>query len=100
ATVQDAVGLARDNPFDLVISDVELPDGTGIELFREINEIRPTQGIAVSGHTDHACVNDCQAAGFAAYLSKPTDVPRLLAAIQKVGRQDVSNPVDPLSWHQ
>jgi CheY-like chemotaxis protein len=86
ACVQDAMELARMNSFDLLISDLGLPDGTGLDLMRQINQLRPTKGIAVSGHGEPSDLRDCKDAGFAAHLTKPTDLPRLLATIQQVAR--------------
>jgi CheY-like chemotaxis protein len=82
--VQDALELARSNPFDLLISDLGLPDGTGLDLMRQVNLLRPTKGIAVSGRGEPRDVRDCEDAGFTAHLTKPTDLPRLLATIQQV----------------
>jgi CheY-like chemotaxis protein len=87
ACVQDAMELARNNPFDLLISDLGLPDGTGLDLMRQVNSLRPTKGIAVSGRSEPRDIHDCQEAGFAAHLTKPTDLPRLLATIQQVSER-------------
>lgn len=85
-SLADALALAHTNVFDLLISDLGLPDGSGLELMRKVNQLRPTKGIAVSGRDEPKDLNDCQDAGFAAHLTKPTDVPRLLATIQQVAR--------------
>lgn len=85
-SVQAAMELARDNPFDLLISDLGLPDGTGLDLMRQVNALRPTKGIAVTGRDEPSDLRDCEDAGFAAHLTKPTDLPRLLATIQQVAR--------------
>lgn len=86
-SVQGALELARAHPFDLLISDLGLPDGTGLDLMRQMNQLRPTKGIAVTGRDEPGDVLDCENAGFAAHLTKPTDLPRLLAAIQQVARE-------------
>lgn len=78
--------LARATPFDLLISDLGLPDGTGLELMRQVNALRPTKGIAVTGRDEPGDLRECEDAGFAAHLTKPTDLPRLLATIQQVAR--------------
>lgn len=86
-SVQGALELARTHPFDLVISDLGLPDGTGFDVIRQMNLLRPTKGIAVTGRDEPNDVRDCENAGFSAYLTKPTDLPRLLATIQQVARK-------------
>jgi CheY-like chemotaxis protein len=70
---------------DLVISDIELPDGTGLELMRELAEARDVPGIAMSGFGSEEDVRLSREAGFALHLTKPIEVARLEAAIQQVG---------------
>jgi len=84
ACAREALDLARHLPFDLIISDLALPDGSGLDVMRQINEMRPTRGIAISGYDDADHVEQSRQAGFAAHLTKPTDLPCLLAAIQSV----------------
>jgi DNA-binding response OmpR family regulator len=73
---------ARD--FDLLISDVELPDGTGLELMRELTT-RGVRGIAMSGFGSEEDFRQSRESGFAAHLTKPIDITRLEAAIQQLG---------------
>jgi CheY-like chemotaxis protein len=49
-TAAAALSLAGKYSFDLVISDLGLPDMTGYELMKQIKDIYPTKGIAVSGY--------------------------------------------------
>ena len=49
-TVKDAILLACTHPFDLVISDLGLPDGNGIDLMRQLTRDYGLRGIAVSGY--------------------------------------------------
>src|SRR3954463_14200487 len=65
--VQTALAAASENQFDLLISDIGLPDGTGIELMRQIQSIRPMKGIALSGYNDSDDVREAKEAGFAAH---------------------------------
>lgn len=93
-SVRGAMELARANSFDLLISDLGLPDGTGLELMRQVNQLRPTKGIAVTGRDEPGDLRDCENAGFAARLTKPTDLPRLLATIQQVARAENCQDVE------
>src|SRR4051812_19166502 len=63
--------LCDANRFDLLISDIGLPDGTGYELMRELNASRGLKGIAVSGYAMEDDVAEGVAAGFVAHLVKP-----------------------------
>lgn len=79
-----------DEPFDLVISDIGLPDGTGVDLMRQLRAKRPVRGIALSGYGDREDIDRSRAAGFDLHLVKPVDVPKLLQAIQELGAIAVS----------
>ena len=68
---------------DLLISDIELPDGTGLELMRDIVRARKLPGIAMSGFGSEEDVRFSREAGFSVHLTKPIDLARLEAAIEQ-----------------
>ena len=70
---------------DLLISDIGLPDVSGLELMRSVKKERPLRGLALSGYGTDADVLASQEAGFSAHLTKPVDFDVLLAAIHRVG---------------
>ena len=76
--------LAFDQRFDLVISDIGLPDGSGMDLMRRLAERGPIKGVALSGYGAEADVRRCREAGFAEHLTKPIGMNRLLTAIERV----------------
>jgi PAS domain S-box-containing protein len=85
-TAQDfrtARNLAASAVFDLIISDIELPDGSGLEIIRELNQVRPTPAIALSGFGTVDDVLQSREAGCAEHLTKPIDVRELDAAIAR-----------------
>ena len=67
--VNTALAEASREPFDLLISDIGLPDGTGLELMRQIRAIRPIKGIALSGFDSNEDVRQSRDAGFAAHVT-------------------------------
>ena len=79
----EAMVAAADGVYDLVLSDIELPDGTGLELMRHIapNSVR---GIAMSGYGSDDDVQQSLAAGYDEHLTKPVDIHRLEDAIVRV----------------
>jgi CheY-like chemotaxis protein len=84
STVKDALLLASTQSFDLVISDIGLPDGNGIDLMRQLTKDYGLRGIALSGYgmaTDHA---QTQQAGFLAHLVKPINFDQLHDVIQGI----------------
>ena len=49
-SLAESFAAAEKEPFDLVISDLGLPDGTGIELMAQLRERHGLRGIALSGY--------------------------------------------------
>jgi PAS domain S-box-containing protein len=77
-----------EGPFDLVISDIGLPDGSGLDLMRQLRgrAPRPAPGIALSGYGTEDDRRRSREAGFAAHLTKPVDFPTLEDAIRRVSQ--------------
>ena len=69
-------------PFDLLLSDIELPDGDGLQLMREIRASEPMAGIAMSGFGAEEDLRQSREAGFLDHLTKPIDLTRLDNAIK------------------
>ena len=69
-------------PFDLLLSDIELPDGDGLHLMREIKASQPMAGIAMSGFGAEEDLRQSREAGFFDHLTKPIDLTRLDNAIK------------------
>lgn len=69
--VVQAAGLAADGPFDLMLCDLGLPDGSGLDLMRDLKRRYGMDGFALSGSAGESDREDCLAAGFLAHLSKP-----------------------------
>ena len=82
-SIASAKGLFERSIFNLVISDLGLPDGDGLELFRHMNARRPTEGIALSGYVTQTYIEASLAAGFREHLIKPVDWPRLEAVVER-----------------
>jgi signal transduction histidine kinase/ActR/RegA family two-component response regulator len=83
-SVSAALAVAEREDFDLIISDIALPDGTGLDLPRRLGNHRPVPAIALSGYGMDDDVRKSQEAGFAAHLTKPVDFPKLEATIRHV----------------
>lgn len=77
-----AIDAAARRVFDLVISDVGLPDGSGLDLMRRLREMQPAiRGICVTGFGGEQDVRGSIEAGFSRHITKPVDFDELLAAI-------------------
>ena len=81
ASVATALDASAAGPFDLLVSDLGLPDGSGLDLMRRL---RPMPGIALTGYGMESDVEACREAGFEAHLTKPVDFTRLEEAIRRV----------------
>jgi CheY-like chemotaxis protein len=79
-----ALELASQESFDILISDIGLPDETGYELMKKIRERNPIKGIAVTAYGTEEDVRKSRDAGFSEHLLKPVEVSRLHEAIQRV----------------
>ncbi len=86
-TVQEARSLANGMTFDLLVTDMQLPDGTGSELLRELSAKYGLRGIAMSGFGSEADFAQTKEAGFLEYLIKPVDAKCLDEAIQRFARR-------------
>jgi PAS domain S-box-containing protein len=74
--------------FDLVVSDLGLPDGSGQDLMRELARRYGLHGIALSGYGMEADIRRSREAGFECHLTKPVNLETLEAAIQQVAGQE------------
>jgi signal transduction histidine kinase/CheY-like chemotaxis protein len=81
-TADEAVEKADHEEFDLVISDIGLPDRSGYELMHELSTTKNLRGIALSGFGMENDVSRARAAGFSEHLTKPINFDRLDEAIQ------------------
>ena len=82
--VRSAMETAARNSFDLLISDIALPDGTGTELMTYLHAISRIPGIAISGFGMNGDIEKSIDAGFAEHLVKPVKMENLEAAIDRV----------------
>jgi two-component system CheB/CheR fusion protein len=82
--VATALDILDKQPFDLLISDLGLPDRSGLDLMRELRTRGSgLAGIALSGYGMESDMEQSRAAGFLAHLVKPVEPARLLEAMQK-----------------
>jgi signal transduction histidine kinase len=85
---------AVDCPFDLVISDLGLPDGSGLDLMREIHaRCGPeVKAICLTGYGMEEDIRQSREAGFLAHLTKPVSLQELEGVLQRVMEEAVPKP--------
>ena len=81
--VRSAMDAAVRNKFDLLISDIALPDGTGMDLMMQLRAINNVPGIAISGFGNNGDIERSLQAGFSEHLIKPIKLDKLEAAIER-----------------
>jgi PAS domain S-box-containing protein len=82
--VKGALELAGVEDFDLLISDLGLPDGTGFDLMRSLARTKRIPAIALSGYGRDDDVRKCKEAGFDEHMTKPVNMPKLEAVIRRL----------------
>ena len=85
--VASALKLAGRETFDLVLSDLGLPDGNGLDLMRQLKQRHGLKGIALSGFGMEEDIRKSVEAGFLAHLTKPITPQRLEEVIESVSQQ-------------
>ena len=81
--VRSALEAAVRNKFDLLISDIALPDGSGMDLMMQLRAISKIPGIAISGFGNNGDIERSLHAGFSEHLTKPIKLENLEAAIER-----------------
>jgi len=90
--VRSAMEAAVRNRFDLLISDIALPDGSGMELMTHLQAISKMPGIAISGFGNNGDIERSLQAGFCEHLIKPVKLETLEAAMERaIAAGTVSN---------
>jgi two-component system CheB/CheR fusion protein len=83
-TVAGAVDAAGQETFELIISDLGLPDGLGYDIMQIVSGKGAIRGIALSGYGMPADIERSRVSGFSEHLIKPVDLEVLEAAISRV----------------
>ncbi|MDB6062375.1 MAG: Multi-sensor Signal Transduction Histidine Kinase, partial [Verrucomicrobiaceae bacterium] len=88
-----ALSSLSSQQFDVLVSDIGMPDTDGLELIRSWRQVErergsaPLPAIALTGRTFDADIIDCLKAGFQNHVAKPVDWDELVAAISTLGIQ-------------
>lgn len=77
ASVEEARALAQSGRFDLLISDLGLPDGDGMDVVRCFVQHQSAPSIAMTGYGMDDDIRRCRDAGFTAHVTKPVGFDRL-----------------------
>lgn len=82
--VSEALAKVGEGPFDLMISDIGLPDGNGYDLLRQANQLRPLRGICMTGYGMDEDLRKSKEAGYIDHVVKPVDAMQLKDVVSRV----------------
>ena len=82
--VQEALSIGEKERFDLLVTDLGLPDGCGTELMEKFKKRTAIRGIAISGLGQEEDLRRSREAGFEMHLVKPINYPTLKEAILRM----------------
>lgn len=87
-SIEEALSGLSSNKPDLLITDIEMPDGDGYKLLKEVRSLESAQEtkvpvIALTGHSDEEELKKMAAAGFVDHLPKPVPLELLISAVTR-----------------
>jgi DNA-binding NtrC family response regulator len=95
ASSTDALSCVGDRSYDCVLSDIRMPGMDGVELYREIRQIRPEmQVVLMTAYTTDSRVREGLDEGVLAVLDKPLDIDKVLGFLSALQRQPSVTIVD------
>jgi PAS domain S-box-containing protein len=89
--VQEAIEIGETQPFDLLVTDLGLPDGSGIQIMEKLKVHKTIRGIAITGLGQDEDLRRTQEAGFEMHLVKPVNFADLKEAIIQMSAQKLKS---------
>jgi len=83
----EGLNLIKSLKPDIVISDIRMPNCSGIDMIRKVLSIRPCKFIILSGYSDFSYAKQCMSIGVQEYLLKPVVDTELIQALKKIQEQ-------------
>jgi two-component system CheB/CheR fusion protein len=98
---KQALALLDDHPFDILISDLAMPQMDGYTLLREVRQrphLAELPALAMTGLGRQKDIDRAMAAGFTGHLGKPVDFDEMVREVKRmIGRADVPLPSGPIT---
>jgi two-component system, response regulator RegA len=98
-TIDEAAGLAREDPPEFVVLDLKMPGGYGLDLIPILKQLDPaTRIVVLTGFGSIATALDAVRRGATHYLTKPANADEILAAFDPDGaRAPAADALQPMS---
>lgn len=87
ANVRSALQISESFRPQVAFVDVKLPDGSGLDLYRELREKYDTIGICFSGYDNEEMIARFKELGFRDWVVKPSKSEKLLAIVSKIAAE-------------
>ncbi|WP_457575603.1 response regulator [Desulfomarina sp.] len=86
---EEALAVLSDNPTDLVLTDINMPGMSGLELLIEINNRHPETGVIImTAYPSNSYENEAMMSGSLRFIEKPFDIKELRSIIEEVLQED------------
>jgi hypothetical protein len=82
---QSAREIVESKEFDVVLSDIGLPDGSGYEVIAHAKRTQSVKGVALTGLDQEEDIRRAKEAGFDFHLAKPVDFHELRTVLGQIG---------------
>ena len=90
---EEALAYLKENPIEILITDILMGEMSGLELIRETKKIQPQiKCIVLTGYQEFGFIKEGLLLGIENYLVKPVDEEELLTTIQNVGQKLITVP--------
>lgn len=103
STAKDAIAESKGHEWDLIVLDISMPGGSGLDVIRHIRQHRPKTPVLVfSMHPESQFGMRAIRAGASSYLSKDSSIEELLKAVRKLlegGRYIPRALAEELAFH-
>jgi CheY-like chemotaxis protein len=83
-STQSALQFLQSNSFDVILSDIVLPDGSGYDIVSQAKQKQAVKAVALSGFDGEEDIRRGKEAGFDFHLSKPVDFHELRTVLDQV----------------
>ena len=84
ATLSEARKFCEQNTYDVLLGDIQMPDGDSYGLMKELAGKYPIKGIVYTGFSEEHDMGRAIEAGYSAYLIKPASIAKLQEAIESL----------------
>ena len=88
---QIALQIIESKEFDVILSDIGLPDGNGYEVIAQAKLKGPVKGVALTGLDKDEDAKRSKEAGFDFHLTKPVDFHELRTVLAQVSLENVNS---------